>query len=228
MVSKLREVDEQVNFVLRLNPVPLQKENYPMKEGLFFKFSFLFVSFLLLQHSFAQDSPQWRLPENVEARLGRGRLVEMRYSPDGTRLAVASSIGIWFYDTATLQEVDLFTGHTSWVTSIAFSPDGGTLASGAGWQDNTIRLWDAVTGEHKRTLTGHSWSVVSVAFSPDGRTLASGSGDQTVRMWDVVTGEQKWSFTDSRSRVNSIAFSPDGETLASGHWDGTLRLWDVM
>ena len=137
----------------------------------------------------------------------------MRYSPDGTRLAVASSIGIWFYDTTTLQEIDLFTGHTSWVTSIAYSPDGGTLASGGGWEDNTIRLWDAVTGEHKRTLTGHSWTVLSVAFSPDGKTLASGSGDQTVRLWDVATGEEKWSFSDSRSSVQSVAFTPDGETL---------------
>ena len=103
-----------------------------MNKGLLFKFSLLFVFVLFLQHSFAQDSPQWRLPENVKARLGRGRIVEMRYSPDGARLAVASSIGIWFYDTATLQEIDLFTGHTSWVTSIAFSPVGGMLASGGG------------------------------------------------------------------------------------------------
>ena len=96
-----------------------------MKKKLFFQLSLLFVFVLFLQHSFAQDSPQWRLPEGVKARLGRGRIVEMRYSPDGTRLAVASSIGIWFYDTTTLQEIDLFTGHTSWVTSIAYSPDGG-------------------------------------------------------------------------------------------------------
>ncbi len=160
-----------------------------MKNGLFFKFSLLCVSVLFLQDSFAQDSPQWRLPEHVKARLGRGSIVEMRYSPDGTRLAVASSIGIWVYDTITLQEVDLFTGHTSWVTSIAYSPDGQMLASGGARGDNTIRLWDAVTGEHKRTLTGHSWTVHSVAFSPDGKMLVSGSGDQTIRLWDVATGK---------------------------------------
>ena len=111
-----------------------------MKKELFVKFSMLFVFVLFLQDSFAQDSPQWHLPENVKARLGRGSIVEMRYSPDGKRLAVASSIGIWFHDTATLQEVDLFTGHTSWVTSIAFSSDGQTLANGGGREDNTIRL----------------------------------------------------------------------------------------
>ena len=197
MVSKLREVDEQVNFVLRLNPVPLQKENYPMKKKLFFQLSLLFVFVLFLQHSFAQDSPQWRLPENVKARLGKGRISEFQYSPDGTRLAVGSSVGIWFYDTATLQEIDLFTEHTDWVTSIAFSPDGRTLAGGEGRVDNTIRLWEVATGEHKQTLTGHTDWVISVAFSPDGKTLASGSGDQTIRLWDAVTGEHKRTFTDS-------------------------------
>lgn len=156
-----------------------------MKKGLFFKFRLLFVFVLFLQDSFAQDSPQWHLPEGVKARLGRGRIVEMRYSPDGTRLVVASSIGIWFYDTATFQEVDLLTGHTSWVTSIAFSLDGQMLASGVGREDNTIRLWDATTGEHKRTLTGNGWTVHSVAFSPDGETLASGSGDGTVLLWEL-------------------------------------------
>ena len=200
-----------------------------MKKGLFFKLSLLFVSVLFLRNSFAQDSPQWRLPETVKARLGKGRISEFQYSPAGTRLAVASSIGIWFYDTATLQEVDLFTGHTSWVTSIAFSPAGGMLASGGGREDNTIRLWDATTGEHKRTLTGHSWAVHSVAFSPDGKMLASGSGDQTIRLWDVATGEFRQILTGHTSRVDSVSFSPDGRTLASGGgWqDDIIRFWDI-
>ena len=63
-----------------------------------------------------------------------------------------------------------------WVESIAFSPDGSTLASGA--REKTIRLWDVVTGEQKRTLTGHMHWVKSIAFSPDGRTLASGGGQR--------------------------------------------------
>ena len=228
VASKLPMVDEQVNFVLRLDQFHFKKENNPMKKVLFFKLSFLFVSVLFLRNSFAQDSPQWRLPKNVKARLGKGRISEFQYSPDGTRLAVAGSVGIWLYDTATLREVGLFTGHTSWVTSIAYSPDGAMLASGGGREDNTIRLWDATTGEHERTFTGHSWTVHSVAFSLDGQMLASGSGDQTVRLWEVATGEEKWSFSDSRSWVQSVAFSPDGETLACGHSNGRLRLWDVM
>lgn len=59
---------------------------------------------------FAQAYTLWHLPKDAKARLGKGRIGEIQYSPDGTRLAVASTIGIWFYDARTYQEVALFTG----------------------------------------------------------------------------------------------------------------------
>jgi WD40 repeat protein len=77
-------------------------------------------------------------------------------------------------------------GHTSYVTSVAFSPDGKLLASGSDWPDNTIKLWEVATGQEVRTLKGHScWKVLSVAFSPDGNLLASGSADGTIKLWDI-------------------------------------------
>ncbi|CAD5955541.1 putative WD repeat-containing protein alr2800 [Planktothrix rubescens] len=79
--------------------------------------------------------------------------------------------------------VATLTGHSSQVISVAFSPDGQTLASGS-W-DNTIKLWDVQSQRQIATFTGHSKYVYSVAFSPDGRTLASGSGDDTIKLWDV-------------------------------------------
>ena len=97
---------------------------------------------ILLPSTFAQDYTQWSLPEGATARLGKGSINEIQYSPDGTRLAVASSIGIWLYDAQTYQEVALLTGHTGWVNSVSFSPDGRTLASGS--DDKTIRLWDTM------------------------------------------------------------------------------------
>ena len=89
---------------------------------------------LLSLNTFAQDYTQMSLPDGVTARLGKGWVSEVRYSPDGTRLAVASSIGIWLYDTATYQEIALLAGHTDPIHSIAFSPDGHTLATGSGGQ----------------------------------------------------------------------------------------------
>ena len=117
------------------------------------------------------------------------------------------------------------TGHTSRVYSVTFSPDGNTLASGS--SDDTIRLWDVVTGTHKGTLTGHTSLIRSIAFSPDGNTLASGSYDGTIRLWDTETGTNQRTFTGYTRLVRGIAFSPDGTTLVSGNEDGTVLLWEI-
>src|SRR5947208_367446 len=83
--------------------------------------------------------------------------------------------------------------HDSGVSSVAFSPDGKTLASGGGdapsahlvvSRPGEIKLWNVATGKEQATLTGDRDSVWSVAYSPDGKTLASGSVDDTIKLWD--------------------------------------------
>ncbi|WP_261560339.1 TIR domain-containing protein, partial [Frankia tisae] len=140
-------------------------------------------------------------------------------------LAVGWGRSIALLDSTTLRPLRILTGHTDWVSSVAFAPDGTTLASGS--DDQTIRLWDTTTGRQLHKLTGHTSTVSSVAFAPDGTTLASGSNDQTIRLWDTTTGRQLHKLTGHTDWVRSVAFAPDGTTLASGSNDQTIRLWDT-
>ena len=121
----------------------------------------------------------------------------------------------------------IFEGHTDFVWSVAFSPDGQTLASGS-W-DGKIRLWNLRTLQHETTLIGHSSQVRSVAFSPDGQTLASGSWDRTVRLWDTSTKQLKRTLSGYNIEpITSVAFSPDGQTIAGGTINyHTIHLWDT-
>ncbi|MBI2976920.1 MAG: WD40 repeat domain-containing protein [Chloroflexi bacterium] len=114
------------------------------------------------------------------------------------------------------------TGHRAGVTSVAFSPTDGILASGS--EDKTIILWDVATRQPLGLpFTGHADNVTTVAFSPDGKLLASASRDDTVFLWDVSTRQR----IDPPLKGYAVAFSPDGGTLASSTFNGTVLLWDL-
>ncbi len=111
------------------------------------------------------------------------------------------------------------------IFSIAFSPDGSTLACGA--SDSTVRLWDARRRRQTTQLPGHSDAVESVAFSSDGKRLATAGDDETARLWDLTSGTQIAKLGGFGADVWSVDLSPDGRTLASGSKDGTIHIWDV-
>ena len=160
-------------------------------------------------------------------------------SPDGRTLATASldSTRIRLWDLSDRNRPVAFSqtliGHRDGVTSLAFSPDGHTLASGS--SDETVRLWNVTDPANPLPLgpplRGHGRPVQSVAFSSDGRTLASAGQDDTVRLWNVTdpanpTALGKPLIADS-SFALAVAFSPTQSVLASAYWDGSIQLWNV-
>ena len=122
-----------------------------------------------------------------------------------------------------IRELQTLKGHSDSANSIAFSPDGKTIATGS--VDNTVKLWN-LEGKEIQTLKGHSDRVSSVAFSPDGKTIATGSGDNTVKLWNLE-GKEIQTLKGHSDSVLSVAFSPDGKTIATGSGDNTVKLWSI-
>jgi len=125
-------------------------------------------------------------PENASqveelTRLGKGALGDLDISPDGKSLALMTAINIYFYSLPGLEEIRYI--DAGFVTSLAYSPNGQTLASGS--YNGRIRIRDLRTGEQLSVLEGHTYSVTSMAYAPDGQTLASGSNDNTIRVWGI-------------------------------------------
>jgi len=167
-----------------------------------------------------------------------GTVCSVAYSPDGKYLASGSgdnTIRIWdiadFFKIVYASGINIrinmrtLQGHFGYVNSVAYSPDGKYLASGS--YDNTIRIWDTVSGKIIQTLKGHTFNVNSVIYSPDGKNLASGSWDKTIKIWDAASGRNIQTLEGHTSNVNSVAYSPDGKYLASGSKDTTIEIWDA-
>ena len=189
----------------------------------------ILLSTFYLHPLFAQSL----LPEGAIEWFGKGRIYDMQYSPDGTRLAIATSIGIWIYDAITYQPLHFLKKHEDLVERIVFSPDGSVLASEE--QFDKIHLWDVNTGKHKYKLD-HRGGIKHFDFSADGQTLVtlsmSGPFVNTI-FYHVDTGAEKQVKSMDMNHVDFIqayhrTFNRNNNMLATGELDNTIYLWDLV
>ena len=152
-------------------------------------------------------------------------------SADGRALATAgygkgtlSKGGIALWDIAT-GRIRATLPHPGVIETVAFSSDGGKLASGG--EDGTIRLWNVATGAAARVIKASKQEIRAVAFTPDGSKLVSGGRDAMVRVFDVGTGVGLHAMPTGSDGVFSIAVSADGRIAASGDFDAGVKLWDI-
>jgi len=152
-------------------------------------------------------------PDNRRVYLSRSELHNYRYAIQC--LEVPSGREIW---------------HSEWLpdsglSTLAVSPDGRWLASGSGFEDVSVRIWDASTGRQTVRLDGHTAWVSKVEFTSDGRHLLTASTDQTIRIWDTRTWKAEKVLRGHRHEVFGLAFSAVTGRIASGSNDGDLLLW---
>jgi len=118
-------------------------------------------------------------------------------------------------------------GHDELLWAMDLSPDGRFLATGSGYEQSNIRVWDALTFKLIAQLDTHTAWIPELSFSPDGHTLASASADETVRLWDTETWSERAVLRGHGAEVWSVAFTADGKLLASGAKDGEVLLWST-
>ncbi len=179
-----------------------------------------------VENNLTQDAMQWNLPEDAKVRLSKGYIADIKYSPDGKLLAVASGIGIWLYDVTVHQEASLITADTSHAFHLAFSPDGRILASGNA--DGNITLYDRITGTQETLIGRNTEYITCLTFSPNGKILASNNRQGTIRLWDAITGEEKYTLSNDPYNGSDLSFTPDGQTLVSMSRGDKISLWNSI
>lgn len=191
-------------------------------------FTALLLQVGLFPISFAQDNTKVGLPEGAIARLGKGGINLMRFSPDGTRLAVGTDVAVWLYDVPDGKETALLTEHPGQVNAIAFSTDGKILASG-GFNNPIIQLWNLDTDSKLSTLTlpEEIQSISTLTFAKDNTILISLGKSGYITYWDVATHKKALEIVTEPLSYDAVAVSKDGSTFAVGDRHGTIQLWDA-
>ena len=204
-----------------------------------FSITILLTVVNLSNWSLAQHQTQWHFAEGAKMRLGKGRITGIQFSPTGSRFAVATSIGIWMYDAHTGEELALLTvlpGEGRVVTTIAFSPDGRTLASGE--EGGVGRLWDVPTGKpivtFKEVPAPRYAKLRALAFSANGTKLIGAVANREINVWELgkdinpptllkkIKGQNSW-----QGNVLML-LSSDTRLLANTTTDWKNRIFQIL
>ncbi len=191
--------------------------------------SIISLLLLLLQigipNIYAQGYTQWELPDDAIARFGKGRINDMQYSPDGSILAVATTIGIWVYDTETYQERKLFTRSHQEMEKVYFNHDG-TVLAGMERFSHKITYWDVTLSKIKKPSKKKHDFPRNATYKSDRNTFATISFKE-IHIRDSKTNTSKHILKGHEDYISCLAYSPDDKIIASGSHDQTVRLWDV-
>ena len=186
-------------------------------------------------------------PDNPRSRQQKTRRrVAVDIAPDGESVVSAAfsnrpvdagvrpQLHIWSGDSETRitrRQLDLSDYPTQWgITCVAFSPDGKLIATGGSklhGSDETLRIWNAETGEQLRAIKAHGRTVLDVTFSPDGDRVVSASEDKSIAVWDINSGRRLLRIGGLDFDL-TVAYSPDGKRIISGDWSKRIRFWDTQ
>jgi WD40 repeat protein len=153
-----------------------------------------------------------------------GDLATLWQFNDDARLLAGAGSDLTLWDVAS-GELRVVLPQPSWVTALAFSPDGSLLATGD--DDGTVHIYHTDGRSAGYPLHGHENAVSALAFSADGKRLASAGEDKAICLWDVAEGVLLGTLIGHTDRIPALAWHPRGDRLFSAGWDTTARVWDT-
>ena len=188
----------------------------------------LFSLFLSITMTlYAQDNTQVGLPEGAIARLGKGGINLMQFSPDGKFLVVGTDVGVWVYDTDTGDEKGLFADEPGHINALAFSPDGKMVATG-GFSNPIVQLWELETGNKQKSylLNKDTGSVSGLAYSEDGSVLIIVDIFGSIQHWDIETNQIVFK-ARGIDKHKVLIYSEVLNAFASGQENGRIQFYDA-